>query len=68
MESSLTRILKPSLCGNARIAIVCCISPPTNMSRRLATLHFATSAKLVKIMNPIIRHEDVEDPDLVSTL
>ena len=48
-DSKLTRILKPSLSGNARMAVICCISPSDNyIDETRSTLQFATRAKLVK--------------------
>jgi centromeric protein E len=49
-DSKLTRILQPSLSGNARMSFVCCISPSalyTDETR--STLQFASRAKLVKV-------------------
>ena len=66
-DSKLTRILKPSLCGNARIAIVCCVSLSDKyVEETRSTLQFATRAKLVK--TNAIRHVYVEDADLISTM
>mmetsp|Transcript_31533 Transcript_31533/g.38315 ORF Transcript_31533/g.38315 Transcript_31533/m.38315 type:complete len:622 (-) Transcript_31533:77-1942(-) len=48
-DSKLTRILQPSLGGNAKIAIICCASPSAvYMEETLSTLKFASRAKLVK--------------------
>jgi hypothetical protein len=48
-DSKLTRILKPSLSGNARMAVICCISPSDKfIEETRSTLQFATRAKLVK--------------------
>ncbi|EED96627.1 predicted protein, partial [Thalassiosira pseudonana CCMP1335] len=48
-DSKLTRILKPSLSGNARMAVICCISPSDQyVDETKSTLQFATRAKLVK--------------------
>jgi chromosome segregation ATPase len=48
-DSKLTRILKPSLSGNARMAVICCISPSDKYTDETkSTLQFATRAKLVK--------------------
>jgi centromeric protein E len=66
-DSKLTRILKPSLCGNARIAIVCCVSLSDKyVEETRSTLQFATRAKLVK--TNAIRHVYAEDADLISTM
>eukprot|EP00804_Cyclotella_cryptica_P011248 CCRYP_007741-RA/>CCRYP_007741-RA protein AED:0.15 eAED:0.15 QI:74/1/1/1/1/1/3/225/980 len=48
-DSKLTRILKPSLSGNARMAVICCISPSDKfVEETRSTLQFASRAKLVK--------------------
>ena len=48
-ESKLTHILKSSLCGNARIALICCVSPSELfINETLSTLRFASRAKLIK--------------------
>ena len=48
-DSKLTRILKPSLSGNARMAVICCISPSGKfVEETRSTLQFASRAKLVK--------------------
>jgi len=46
-DSVLTRILQPSLSGNARVAIICCATPSHFEATRL-TLQFASEAKRVK--------------------
>lgn len=67
-DSKLTRILKPSLSGNARMAVICCISPSDKYTEETkSTLQFATRAKLVKtsaISNEIIENES----DVVAKL
>lgn len=66
-DSKLTRILKPSLCGNARMAVICCVSPSSKyVEETRSTLQFATRAKLVK--TNAVRYEEVEDADLIATL
>lgn len=66
-DSKLTRILKPSLSGNARMAVICCVSPSSKyVEETRSTLQFATRAKLVK--TNAVRHEEVEDADLIATL
>ena len=48
-ESKLTHILKSSLCGNAHIALICCVSPSELfINETLSTLRFASRAKLIK--------------------
>ena len=60
-DSKLTRILKPSLSGNARMAVICCISPSDKYREETkSTLQFATRAKLVKTnatSNELIENE-----------
>ena len=67
-DSKLTRILKPSLSGNARMAVICCISPSDNyIDETRSTLQFASRAKLVKthaVTNDIVE----SDADLVAKL
>ena len=47
-DSKLTRILKPSLSGNARMACICCISPSMKFSEESkSTLDFASRTMLV---------------------
>ena len=47
-DSKLTRILKPSLSGNARMACICCISPAMKFSEESKfTLDFASRTMLV---------------------
>lgn len=48
-DSKLTRILQPSLSGNARMAVVCCITPADKyLEETRSTLQFASRAKMVK--------------------
>lgn len=48
-DSKLTRLLQPSLSGNARIVILCCISPlATHLEESHNTFKFATRAKKIK--------------------
>ena len=60
-DSKLTRILKPSLSGNARMAVICCISPSDKYTDETkSTLQFATRAKLVKTnatSNEVVENE-----------
>lgn len=53
-DSKLTRILKPSLQGDACMAILCCASQTkADLEETRSTLKFAASAKLIKI-NPTV--------------
>lgn len=67
-DSKLTRILKPSLSGNARMAVICCISPSDNyMDETRSTLQFATRAKLVKT-NAATNEVVENDADVIAKL
>eukprot|EP00986_Skeletonema_menzelii_P003772 scaffold1206_cov105-Skeletonema_menzelii.AAC.7 len=62
-DSKLTRILKPSLSGNARMGAICCISPAVQYSEETkSTLDFATRTMLVTThakSNEVVEHGDV---------
>ena len=48
-NSKLTRLLQPSLSGNAKMAVVCCVTPAEKYAEDTkSTLQFASRAKLVK--------------------
>jgi centromeric protein E len=48
-DSKLTRLLQPSLGGNAQIAIICTITPAVaNLEETKNTLKFASRAKRIK--------------------
>ena len=48
-DSKLTRLLQPSLSGNAKMAVVCCVTPAERyIEETRSTLQFASRAKLVK--------------------
>ena len=65
-DSKLTRILKSSLSGNARMAVICCITPSSKyIEETRSTLQFATRAKLVKT-NALKNEEQVQDGDLIA--
>ncbi|PAV88835.1 hypothetical protein WR25_06285 [Diploscapter pachys] len=64
-NSKLTRILKPSLGGNSRTLLVCCVSPHTR-SESLSTLRFAQKAR--KIENCPVVCEVTEDGMLAKCL
>eukprot|EP00164_Ancoracysta_twista_P000239 GFYU01000341.1.p1 GENE.GFYU01000341.1~~GFYU01000341.1.p1 ORF type:complete len:608 (+),score=194.91 GFYU01000341.1:184-2007(+) len=62
-DSKITRLLQASLGGNARVAVVCCISPSAqNYEESLQTLKFASRAK--KITNKV-KENVVEDERMV---
>lgn len=47
-DSKLTRLLQPSLNGNAKMSIICCITPADRyLEETRSTLQFASRAKLV---------------------
>ena len=48
-DSKLTRVLRPALEGNTKIAVICNISPSSDaVDETLSTLKFAQRAKRVK--------------------
>lgn len=61
-DSKLTRILQPSLGGNAKTAIICALTPSnTFIEESISTLKFASRAKTIKNkahINEIISDED----------
>ena len=61
-DSKLTRILKPSLSGNARMGAICCISPAVQYSEETkSTLDFATRTMFVTTnakSNEVVQHSD----------
>lgn len=49
-DSKLTRVLQPSLSGNTKLAMICCICPLAKFNEQTkTTLSFASSAKSIKI-------------------
>ena len=66
-DSKLTRILQPSLSGNARMAIICCATPSElYLEETRSTLQFASRAKLVKTRAQV--NEVMDDRSLIKTL
>ena len=66
-DSKLTRILQPSLEGNARMAIVCCATPSQlYLEETRSTLAFAARAKLVKTNAKV--NEVLDDRSLIRRL
>ena len=66
-DSKLTRILQPSLSGNARMAIICCATPSDlYLEETRSTLQFASRAKLVKTRAQV--NEVMDDRSLIKTL
>eukprot|EP00977_Amphora_coffeiformis_P003806 scaffold765_cov160-Amphora_coffeaeformis.AAC.7 len=66
-DSKLTRILQPSLSGNARMAIICCATPSElYLEETRSTLQFASRAKLVKTNAQV--NEVLDDRSLIRRL
>ena len=66
-DSKLTRILQPSLSGNARMAIVCCATPSElYLEETRSTLQFAARAKLVKTRAQV--NEILDDRAIIKRL
>ncbi|WVZ85012.1 hypothetical protein U9M48_031976 [Paspalum notatum var. saurae] len=60
-DSKLTFLLQESLGGNAKLAMICTVSPSQSCkSETLSTLRFAQRAKAIK-NNAIVNEEKVED-------
>ncbi|KAI8871071.1 kinesin-domain-containing protein, partial [Ramicandelaber brevisporus] len=58
-DSKLTRILQSSLSGNARVAVICTISPSAlSYEESINTLKFATRVKRVTTNAKVMRIED----------
>jgi centromeric protein E len=56
-DSKLTRLLQPSLGGNAQIAIICTITPAVaNLEETKNTLKFASRAKRIKSSAQVTVH------------
>jgi len=66
-DSKLTRILQPSLSGNARMAIICCATPSQlYLEETRSTLQFASRAKLVKTRATV--NEVLDDRAVIKKL
>ncbi|VDL76712.1 unnamed protein product, partial [Nippostrongylus brasiliensis] len=61
-DSKLTRILKPSLGGNSKTVIICCVAP-FSLSETNSTLKFAKQAKKI-ITRPVVN--EATDDGLLS--
>ncbi|KAG2571388.1 hypothetical protein PVAP13_7KG011800 [Panicum virgatum] len=60
-DSKLTFLLQESLGGNAKLAMICAVSPSQSCkSETLSTLRFAQRAKAIK-NNAVVNEEKVED-------
>jgi hypothetical protein len=65
--SKLTRILEPSLSGNARMAVICCATPSElHLEQTRSTLLFASRAKDVKTRAQV--NEVLDDTSLIKRL
>lgn len=61
-DSKLTRILQPSLGGNANTAIICTITPASNYcDETVSTLKFASRAKNIR-NKPEVNEVNTEEP------
>ena len=66
-DSKLTRILQPSLSGNARMAVICCATPSElYLEETRSTLQFASRAKLVKTNAQV--NEILDDRSIIRRL
>jgi len=66
-DSKLTRILQPSLSGNARMSVICCATPSElYLEETRSTLQFASRAKLVKTRAVV--NEVLDDRALIKKL
>jgi hypothetical protein len=66
-DSKLTRILQPSLSGNARMAVICCATPSElYLEETRSTLQFASRAKLVKTRAQV--NEVMDDRSIIRRL
>jgi len=66
-DSKLTRILQPSLSGDARIALLCCASPSVSyVEESRSTLKFGSRAKLVEIHEK--KNEIIDDRAVIKRL
>ncbi|XP_062186174.1 kinesin-like protein KIN-12A [Phragmites australis] len=64
-DSKLTFLLQESLGGNAKLAMICAVSPSQSCkSETLSTLRFAQRAKAIK-NNAVINEEKVEDVNVL---
>ena len=65
-DSKLTRLLQPSLSGNAQVVLICCISPlVSHLEESHNTFKFATRAK--KIPQKATIQEVVDDKTLLQS-
>jgi hypothetical protein len=66
-DSKLTRLLQPSLSGNARMVLICCISPvASHLEESHNTFKFATRAKRIE-QKAVINHAGDNEQTLLQT-
>jgi len=66
-DSKLTRLLQPSLSGNAQVVLVCCISPLTNhLEESHSTFKFAMRAKKIP-QKATIQEETPDERSLLQS-
>lgn len=66
-DSKLTRLLRPALSGDARMAVVCCATPSTKyVDETKSTLQFAARAKMVKTQAQV--NEVLDDRSMIRRL
>ena len=66
-DSKLTRILQPSLSGNARMSVICCATPDAAyLEETRSTLQFAARAKMVKTRAKV--NEVLDDRAVIKKL
>lgn len=66
-DSKLTRILQPSLSGNAQVVLLCCISPlPSHIEESHNTFKFATRAKKIPQKAVIQNVGELDDKTLLQ--
>ncbi|KAG8855026.1 Kinesin-like protein kip2 [Tulasnella sp. 330] len=64
-NSKLTKLLQPSLSGNARISVICTINPaPSSVPESTATLQFASRVK--KVALHAVRKEIIDSDALIE--
>jgi centromeric protein E len=64
-DSKLTQLLQPSLCGEARVAVICTVNPSvTAVDESKSTLKFATRVKKVTLHAE--KREIVDDKALIT--
>ena len=66
-DSKLTRILQPSLVGNCKTAVICCVTPAgAHLDETRSTLRFASSAKTLTTRTSV--NEVLDDASMIKRL